>query len=254
MKLQRIQTRRNKGNFSKILHIFLVAVVPLVVYILIRIDEGFFGLPFAILFVLLSKWRMFSIKARHWPASIRANAVDIIVGVSLTLLMSLNTSQLVQILIAVTFLVWLLFVKPKSSAVWVGIQAMFAQTVGLFALFQYWEKSSIFVLVLLVWGLTYLCARHFLVAYDESMARATAYSWAFFCSSITWVCSHWLIYYGPVAQPMILISAFGYGLASIYYLQHKDKLTDNVKWQFIGVMSLITLIILLTTDWREKIV
>lgn len=253
MKLLRTQTKRNRGTLPKIIHVLLVSIVPIAVFILIRLEPNDF-LGFAVLVVLLSKWRMFSVKTRHWPASIRANAVDIIVGVSLVILMSLNTSQLVQVFIAAFYLLWLLYIKPKSSPILIGVQAMLAQTVGLFALYQYWDKSSIFTLVFLVWALTYLCARHFLIAFDESMARATAYAWSFFCASIAWVCGHWLIYYGPISQPAILITVFGYGLASIYYLQHKNKLTPNLRWQFIGVMSLMTIVILLTTDWQGKIV
>ena len=84
------------------------------------------------------------------------------------------------------------------------------------------------------------------------MARATAYSWAFFVASIAWLSGHWLIFYGPLAQPALLLSVLGYGLAAMYYLEHKDKLTKNYKRQFIGVMVAIVLILIVFSDWSDK--
>ena len=224
--------------------------LPLLLYILIRLDFAWV----AVVLLLLSKWRMLAVKTRHWPANIRANAVDIFVGLSAIVFMTVTDVQSLQLFWAVSYAGWLLFLKPKSSPLWVGLQAIVAQTVGLIASFYFWSEASISVLVFVNWGITYLCARHFLTAFDESMARATSYSWAFFAASIAWLSGHWLIFYGPIAQPALLLNVLGYGLAAMYYLEHKDKLTINYRRQFVAVMLAVVLILIVFSDWSDKTV
>src|ERR1700722_11517154 len=83
-------------------HVGLVAVLPLILYILVRVVRAdFFQLALAI--ILLSKWRMFAVRRRYWPANIRANDIDIIVGVSAVIFMSQTSSSLWQLLWAVFY-------------------------------------------------------------------------------------------------------------------------------------------------------
>jgi hypothetical protein len=249
MKLQRRQTRRTKRTgYSALLHFAFVCALPFVLYTLVRLDFTWV----AVAVVLLSKWRILAVKARHWPANIRANAVDIFVGLSIVAFVDLSTTQLLQLVWVVVYIGWLLFVKPRSTSLWIGVQAIIAQTVSLVAVFQIWPEASIATLVFVCWGIAYLCSRHFLAAFDEAMARGTAYTWAFFVASIVWLSGHWLIYYGPIAQPALLISAIGYGLASIYYLEHTDRLTNSVRRQFIAVMGVIVLFVIVFSDWTDK--
>ena len=101
LKLSKVVTKiKPKSGFSHIVHVVLIFLLPLVLYTLIRLD--FVQLAAAL--VLLSKWRMFSVKARHWPANIRANAVDIIVGLSVVIFMNKTDSQSIQFL-------WVLFLS-----------------------------------------------------------------------------------------------------------------------------------------------
>lgn len=248
MKLLRRATKRRKGAFSALLHILLVALLPLLLYVFVRLEFGYI----AVILVLLSKWRMFAVKPRHWLVNMRSNAVDIFVGLSVVVFMVLVSDAAVQIAWALLYTGWLLFIKPRSSALWIGGQALIAQAAALAAIFQYWSDATTSILVMLVWAVTYLCARHFLTAYDESMSRATAYVWAFFASSITWLSGHWLIFYGPVAQPALLLTALSYGLASMYYLDHKDRLTKSLQRQFISGMTIIVLFLIVFSDWSDK--
>lgn len=249
MKLLRRQTRKPKRTgYSALLHLFFLGALPLFLYILVRLDFTWL----AVLVILLSKWRIFAVKARHWSANIRANAVDIFVGLSVVAFIDLSNTQILQFVWVVLYILWLVFIKPRSKPLWVGIQAIIAQTASLIAVFQIWPESSITTLVFVCWGIAYLCSRHFLAAFDEAMARGTAYTWAFFVASVVWLSGHWLIYYGPIAQPALLVSALSYGLASIYYLEHTDRLTTNVRRQFIGVMGIIVLFVIVFSDWTDK--
>lgn len=248
MKLLRRQTKIKRSNNAAIMHVLLVIAQPIIAYVLVRLGFAWF----AVLLILFSKWRMFAVKARHWPANFRANTVDIFAGLAFVLFMVLVGTQLLQVVWVLLYIVWLLLIKPKSSPLWVGIQALIAQTLSLVVVFLYWAEASTLFLMFLVWGVAYLSSRHFFTAFDESMARSTAYLWAFFAASITWLSGHWLIFYGPIAQPALLLSVLGYGLSSIYYLQHKDRLTPNVRRQFVGVMAIVVLIVIIFSDWSDK--
>jgi hypothetical protein len=250
MKLQRRQTKKPAGGYSAFIHIVFTAALAFVTFILVRLDFAWL----AILLVLLSKWRMFAVKARHWPAIIRANSVDIIAGLSFVIFMASTEVMSFQIIWSACYALWLLFIKPQSGVLWVGIQALLAQMLSLIAIFYYYSESSTTMLVFLTWGIAYLCARHFLTAFDEGMARATSYVWAFFAASIAWLSGHWLILYGPIAQPALLISVLSYGLAAMYYLEHTDRLTKNIRRQFIAVMFMAVLFLIIFSEWSDKTV
>ena len=250
MKLLRRRQTKRRGRFANLLHILLVALLPALLYVFVRLE--FVGFAFAI--VLLSKWRMFAVKARHWPANIRSNAVDILVGLSTVVYLSIASTQLMQVAWVALYMIWLLFIKPRSTELWIGMQALIAQTMSLVAIFLIWNEASETVLTFVVWGVTYVSARHFLGAFDEAMARASAYVWAFFSASLTWLSAHWLLYYTVISQPALIITVVGYCMAAIYYLQHKDRLSAGVRRQFISLMVAVVLFIIVFSDWSGDII
>ena len=144
--------------------------------------------------------------------------------------------------------------KPRNTEIWIGVQAMIAQTVSLIALFLIGNEASDVLLIIGVAAITYLSARHFMAPYDEAMARSSAYVWAFFCASLTWVSSRWLIYYGPISQPALIMTVIGYCLAAIYYLEHKDRLKRSYITQFVSLAITIVLFILIFSDWSGEII
>jgi len=250
MKFLRLRRTKQRGRVAGALHWLLVASLPVLIYTLVLLD--FVAFAFAI--ILLSKWRMFAVKTRHWPANVRSNAVDIFVGLSTVVFVSVAVSQWLQIVSCVAYATWLLFVKPKSSEIWIGLQALIAQTLTLVAIFILWSDASVISLMFAVWITTYLSARHFLGAFDEAMARGSAYVWAFFAASLTWLTSHWLLYYGIISQPALMLTVIGYGMAALYYLQHTDRLKKGVRRQFVSLMVAIVLFILIFSDWSGEII
>ena len=250
MRLLRRRQTKPKGRFAHLLHILLIAVLPALVYVLVRLE--FVAFAFAI--ILLGKWRMFAVKVRHWPANIRSNAVDILVGLSTVVFVSLSHANWLQILWVFLYALWLLFIKPRSTELWVGTQALIAQTMSLVAIFLVWNEASETGLTFAVWTVTYLCARHFLGAFDEAMSRGSAYVWAFFAAALTWLSSHWLLYYKAISQPALILTVIGYSMAAMYYLQHTDRLKKGVRRQFVLLMVAIVLFILVFSDWSGEII
>lgn len=250
--LRRRQTSTPKGKYAALLHIVLTAALPLLLYVLVTLD--FTNVAFGV--ILLSKWRMVAVKSRHWLANFRANAVDIFVGFSAVIFMSLAVGdRSIQFVWVALYTAWLLFIKPQSTPLWVGIQALIAQTTSLIAVFLIWnDVRGEILLTTSVWLVTYLSARHFLTAFDEAMSRVTAYTWAFFCASLTWLSAHWLLFYYSVSQPALIITVIGYGMAALYYLEHTERLKPAIRRQFISLMVAILLFIIVFSDWSGDII
>lgn len=237
-----------KNGIAHIFHLVLVVALPLLVYVMVRINLA----QFALLLILLSKWRMFAVKPRHWPANIRANAIDIIVGVSLLVFMTESGSQLFQLVWAAAYVIWLLFIKPGSRVWAVAAQALIGQFLGLTALFLRFGDANAGVLIVSSWGICYLAARHFLASFDEPQTRLLAYLWGYFAGALIWVLSHWLLFYGPVAQPTLLISVIGFGLATMYYLTETDRLSKFFQRQIVFIMLAVVVILIVFSNWGDK--
>lgn len=217
------------NGFSRVAHVVLNALLALVVFVLVRID--FVQLALAI--ILLSKWRMFAVRPRFWPANIRANSVDIIVSVSILLFLIHSGNAWLQLIWTVVYALWLLVIKPASTALMISVQAMTGLLFGMTGLFLSFGDSALYWLVLTSAMISYLVARHFLDAFDEPYARLLSYLWAYFTAALAWILCHWLLFYGFLAQPTLLLTALGYGLAALYYLDHHDKLSKLARMEIV---------------------
>lgn len=238
------------SGIAHFLHLGLVLVLPIVVFVLVRL--GFVQLALSV--IVLSKWRMFAVRPRFWVSNIRANGVDLMVGLSITLFMLHSGSLLLQVMWAVLYAVWLLFIKPASSVPMVTIQAFIGQLVALSALYLTWANGPVYGLTLFTGLFCYLAARHFFDAFDEPYARMLAHVWGYFGAALAWLLSHWLLFYRQLAQPTLLLSTLGYGLAVLYYLDHTDRLSKGVRRQFVFIMVAIVLVVLAFSDWGDKVV
>jgi hypothetical protein len=240
------------GGISQLLHLSLLILLPLALFVLVRLGDTFIKLAFSI--VLLSKWRMFAVRPRFWPAIIRANAVDIIVGLSIVLFMTHATTQWWQLIWALLYGVWLIFLKPATGTAMTSTQAAIGQLCGLMAIYLTWSAAPLYGLVLATGLVCYLAARHFFDSFDESYARLLAYFWGYFGAALAWVLGHWLLFYHFISQPALLLSIIGYGLGGLYYFDHADRLNTGLKRQFIFVMLAVILVIVTLSDWGDKVV
>lgn len=230
------------SGFSRLAHVGLNVLLALLVFVLVRID--FVQLALAI--ILLSKWRMFAVRARFWPANIRANSVDIIVSVSILLFMVHGGTPWLQLTWTAIYALWLLVIKPATSGLVVALQAMTGLLFGLTALFLGGGDGALYWLVLATATVSYLAARHFLDAFDEPYARLLSYLWAYFAAALAWILCHWLLFYGFLAQPTLLLTAVGYGLAALYYLDHHDRLSKLARLEIIITTTAIALAVVVS--------
>lgn len=247
--MRRVVTKiKPKKGFAHILHILITGLIPVLVYVLIRIHF----VQLAVLVVLLSKWRIFAVKPRFWPANIRANAVDTIIGISTVVFMSHTSSTTLQIIFTVLYMGWQVFLKPKRTVTGVSLQALAGQAYGLTALFIGWPEAPMIALILGAWAACYLAARHYFTSYDEPYASLYAHTWGYFAAALLWLSSHWLIFYSVVAQPALLLTVISFGLGSLYYLHESDRLSAFYRREITFMLLLVILIVLIASDWGDK--
>lgn len=237
-------------GFSRILHIFLNVLLPVILILLIRLN--FEQLAFVL--VILSKWRTLDIKPRFWIANIRSNSVDIIFGLSMVVFIIQSANIYYQLGWVAIYIVWLLFIKPSSDLLIVSLQSFIAQIVGLSAVYLIWVNGSLYLLTFLTGLICYLVARHFFDNYEEQYAKLLSYTWAYIGASLSWILNHWLIYYKVISQPVLILGIIGYGLSMMYYLDHIGKLKTLYRREIIVSLSLILGIIVLFTNWGSKII
>jgi hypothetical protein len=235
-------------GFAQFFHIGLLLLLPILVFVMVRLNL----VGIAVALIVLSKWRMFAVKPRHWPANIRANAIDIIVGLSFLVFMIHADSQTAQLVWTALYAGWLVLLKPRNNALAVSLQAIIGQVAGLSALFLVWGGSSLYILVILAWVVCYSAARHFLTSFDEPLTRFLSYVWGYFGAALTWLLGHWLLFYGVISQPTLILSVIGFGVASLYYLEKTDKLSSLLRRQIIFIILAIIVIVLAFSNWGDK--
>jgi hypothetical protein len=236
------------SGFAHFVHLLLVALLPALIYIFIRLKVS----QLAVGILILSKWRMFAVRPRYWPANIRANAVDLTVGLSVIVFMAHSNTAAWQLVWAVAYGIWLMFIKPGSSTFMTAMQAMVAQACGLMALFVGWGDASLSILVIGTWLICYVSARHFFTSFEEPYTSLLAHLWGYFAAALVWILGHWLLFYGIVAQPTLLLTVLGYGLATLYYLDQHDRLSLLLRRQFVFIMIAVIFIVLVFSDWGDK--
>jgi hypothetical protein len=142
--------------------------------------------------------------------------------------------------------VWL---KPRSDVLSVSAQAMVGQLLGLSVIYLKFGDSPLLVLVAGTWLVAYLAARHFLTSFEEAHTALLSHVWAYFAASLAFILGHWLLFYGSIAQIIVLLTNIGYGLAALYYLDARGRLTVSLQRQLLAIMCAILLVVVLLSDW-----
>ncbi|MGH7196121.1 MAG: hypothetical protein ACREGA_05105 [Candidatus Saccharimonadales bacterium] len=231
-------------------HLGFFIGLPILVLVLVRVQ--FAGLALAL--ILLSKWRMFAVKPHYWAANVRANGVDIIVGLAALVFIIASGGVVWQLVWTVAYGAWLVALKSRTDLVSIALQALVAQVAGLLALFLYFPTAPTYALVVVSAAICFLSAHHFFNAFDERYTRLLAFIWAYFGAALTWVLGHWLLFYGFMAQPALILTIIAVSIATIYYLDHKQRLSLVFRRELVMIMVAALIIILVFSKWSGKIV
>ncbi|HOR23567.1 hypothetical protein KBB76_02120 [Candidatus Saccharibacteria bacterium] len=237
-----------KSGLSSFIHSLINALVPLLILVFVRLD-----LPIlAAVAVVLAKWRVVAVKPRHWLSNVRANLVDVFVGLSTVVFIAGSDYIYTQLFWVIAYSLWLVWLKPKSKPVPVISQALIAQALALVAFYRAFPSSSLLAGVLIVWLVCYASAKHFLGAFDEPLTNVMSNIWAWFGAIMAWILGHWSIEYLFLPQIALILSVLGYSLATFYYLSSKGRLKPALKAQLIIVVVLILLVLIVFSDWQDK--
>lgn len=235
---------RKRSFLSEVAYVILniiLAVMLLVLVLVVNVPWPALGL------VLLSKWRIFAVRSRYWAANIRANLVDVIVGMSMVVFLYAAAGDLAaQIGLTAIYIVWLLFLKPKSKRAYVAAQAMMGLLFGIGAIVQISPSLPASVVVIAGWLVGYASARHVLSVQHESHINFLSLLWGFVVAEIMWLSYHWTIGYQigsslQLSQVVVILAALSFLAERIYVSYHKN---GQVQSSEVMMPTLLTLSII----------
>lgn len=192
---------RRRSFVSEVVYTILNIAFALALAAVIYTTES---IILALVLVFISKWRVFAVRLRYWFANLQSNLVDFVVSLSAVFMMYgiatadlLDSRKLIFLgIITLVYIVWLLFIKPRSSRMFVVWQAAFALFGGITVLFSESYNWPVSLVVLAMWLIGFSVARHVLSSYDEETHLfPLSLVWGLVLAEIGWVAYHWTIGY-----------------------------------------------------------
>lgn len=228
--------RKSRNFLSSFLHIFFNLALA-IVSIGATIVTGSYII--GLILVVVSKWRIFAVNHRYWLLNIRSSLVDFIVGTSFVLLAyAAGTTFLpVHFALMAGYSIWLILIKPRSSAGWTIVQAISAIILGTTAASIFAAISSNIVLVISGFIIGYSASHHVLVQNDNRDASYLSFVCGLVFAEISWLSNNWLILY-TMSNTGICISQLSLILAVIafaYFRINAEISTHGNKFKFKNV-------------------
>lgn len=224
-----VLARKSRNIASSMVHVFLNILLGVgAVLVTVLSASPLLGL----LLVLLSKWRVFAVRGRYLWLNIKSNLVDMIVGVSVVLLAYYAGASLmpVDVLLAIFYCIWLLFIKPMSSEKATLAQSLIAVFLGMSAAAIMAANLDAIVLVLLAFLVGYAASRHVLVQSSGKDFTLTTLVCGLVFAEVAWLCQSWAIIYTfgnsgiriPQIAIILTIFAFVYNYARQAMIKYQD--------------------------------
>lgn len=268
--------RKSRNALSSILHIVLNLLLA-IFSIGATVVTG--NCIIGLVLVVISKWRIFAVNHRYWLLNIRSSLVDFIVGISFVLLtyytpqssLSVTGFPPIYFLLMALYAIWLIVIKPRSSAGFTMFQALIAVFLGSTAaifldstLTNALESSvSMFndsgVLVLLEFLIGFAASHHVLIQNDKSAYLLPSLICGLFFAEIAWLCRSWLIIYplddlGILTNTGIRIPQLSLILTVLtftYFQIYTELISHNGKIKFANIalpvlFSLAAIIVLIS--------
>lgn len=254
--MELIKTALPRKGWSEFLYVVINLIFPTTLFLLVLL----FDHPYlAIALVFLSKWRVLAVQPRFWWANIRANMVDILVGLStVALLYAADGSIFMQVIITAAYAGWLVLLKPRSNASAIALQAGIAQFVALTALFGFSNDIPDFLLLLAIWTIAYSAARHFISNFNEPMLETISACWAFLIAQLGWLLYHWTLVYEidkslQIPQLAVLVLVLSFTAARLYVAHKHGEENSGANRYTIVVGGALIVLVLLFAKWNVVI-
>ena len=224
-----ILARKSRNIASNFVHILLNLLLGVGAVLITVLSSS--PVP-GLLLVLVSKWRIFAVRARYLWLNIKSNLVDLIVGVSVVLLTYYAGASLlpVDVILAVFYCVWLLIIKPMSSEAATLAQSLIAVFLGTAAAAIMSAGMDAIVLVLLEFLIGYAASRHVLSQTSDRDFTLTTLVCGLAFAEIAWLCNAWSIVYTfgatgiriPQVSIILTIFAFVYNYARQAMIKYQE--------------------------------
>ncbi len=224
-----VLARKSRNIASNTVHVFLNLLLG-IGSVLITVLSG--SPLLGILLVLVSKWRIFAVRARYFLLNLKSNLVDLIVGLSVVLLAYYaGTAFLPMHFILMAFYcIWLLFIKPLSSEGATQAQSLIAVFLGMSAATIMTSNLNSIVIVLISFLVGYAASRHILVQSNDKDFTLTTLVCGLIFAEISWLCHSWSIIYTfgtsgirvPQLAIILTIFAFVYNYARQAIIKYQD--------------------------------
>lgn len=224
-----ILARKSRNIASTMVHVFLNLLLG-VGSVLITVLSG--SPILGLILVLLSKWRIFAVRARYFMLNLKSNLVDIIVGVSVVLLAYYAGPSFlpVHFVLMAVYSIWLLIIKPLSSENATLIQSLVAVFLGISATTIMCADLNVILITLLAFVIGYAASRHVLSQSSDQEFTLTTLVCGLVFSEIAWLCHSWNIIYTfgntgiriPQLAIILTIFAFVYNYARQSTIKYQD--------------------------------
>lgn len=235
---------------SEVLYVMFNVLLATAVYLLVL-----FGVPaMAYLLVAISKWRIFAVRPRFWWANIKANLLDLLLGLSVvTMIWQAADTAWLQVALAALYALWLVVLKPRSDRGAVLFQAGVAQFMAITALFSVSFDWPAWLVVVAMWIIGYISAQHALTSYEDSGITLLSLVWGLIVAELGWLAYSWTIAYSitaagnfKIAHIAFIVTLLGFFAAKAYDIsvsKRKLRLSDiTLPAIFSGSIILIILI------------
>lgn len=247
-----VLARKTRNVTSNLVHIFLNILLG-VGSVLVTVLSG--SPILGILLVLMSKWRIFAVRARYLWLNIKSNLVDLIVGLSVVLLAYYAGAEFVpfHFILMAFYSIWLLFIKPWSTEIGTMVQSLIAVFMGVSVSAIMCASLNPIVLVLLAFMIGYAASRHILIQSSDNDFTLTTLVCGLIFAEIAWLCHSWAIVYSfnalgakvPQIAIILTIFAFVYNYARRAMIKYQDEFRlRHIIGPVLFGMVLITVIVL----------
>ena len=251
-----ILARKSRNIASTMVHVFLNLLLG-IGSVLITVLSG--SPVLGLILVLVSKWRVFAVRARFLVLNLKSNLVDIIVGVSIVLLTYFAGPSFlpVDFILMLIYCTWLLFIKPLSSENATLIQSLFAVFLGISAATIMTANLDAIVITLLAFLIGYAASRHVLSQTSDKEFTLTTLVCGLVFAEIAWLCHSWNIIYTfgstgvriPQLAVILTIFVFIYNSARQSMIKYRDDFRfKHILGPFIFGAALIAIIVLLFSN------
>lgn len=233
-----ISIRRGRNALSAVAHVALNLGLAVALTALTLVSGSW---VLGVMLVLLSKWRVVAVRPRYWWLNIKSSLVDLIVGVGLVLLVYYAGAEfnVGHVILTLVYAVWLVVIKPKSTAVMAKTQALFAVFFGVAAATLSAANLDPMVLVIASFVIGYGAARHVLMHGEDHDFSLITFTMGLLMAEVSWVLYHWMIVYsldgvGLVVPQLAIVQTL---LAFVFFKAYKSVLKHDGKLRVGDVLA-----------------